>query len=316
MLAKLADKELANGGKPADGAKPWCVLIGDKFDERAAICVLPLMTTDLDDCLFGNNRTYGAPLLHGFAEVLKKVGKGEHTFELRIRPRATIVTGPTSEDFSPYFVGGGGDELRGRNDMFELYEKNASKFDAVFDKVGQTVFPADHPGFSVTFKMNADGASGGLSRKAAKMSKTFPDPCTAINTAWPLRNTGPGAAKAKSVLGGGAECVHLIVNDSANGQTGVHDMGKTAHHDDVNKCAFFWGLFKGKNKSPDADGCMVRFTMQKPVKRDGRACDGDWKMMGTLWDSDYISECLTLPNKEIDAAIERDADIVDECDLD
>ena len=93
---------LKNG--PSDGTKPWATLVKSRGWTNEESCVyLPLMARDVDNALMGDDTlTYGHSLMDKWSRLLAKVGPGERTFTLRVRPRGVVfmdVRGEPQYDF-------------------------------------------------------------------------------------------------------------------------------------------------------------------------------------------------------------------------
>lgn len=298
--------------------KPWGTIYGHRFwyaSERAIL--LPLIVSDIANVLkLTETRHYGVPLAARFAEVLNKVGKGKHNFELRIRPRQTIdIQGDDADEMSMYFIGG---DLEGKdNDGMHSKVMNdpntREQMTSFLKDFGSHALSADAPFMTAKWSMDVDpkAAANGISRKAFPVSEDFDDPVGAIEAAWPIRHAGPAYNEAKKRLGSGVQCVHLIPTDS-NSYNGRRDMGLMNSSDpNINEVCFFWACFKaGKG-----DGLLIRCTIQRPKLRNGYPTSGEWKFWGNDYEKDRADEVVTISSAAIDAAIERDAELYEDCNI-
>lgn len=298
--------------------KPWGTVYGHKFwyDSERAI-MLPLIVSDVAGVLsLTETRHYGVALAARFAEVLAKVGKGKHNFELRIRPRQTIdIEGDDPDKMSMNFIGGDleGKDRDGMHSNVMRLPATREQMTSFLKDFGSHALSADAPFMTAKWSMDVDpkAAANGISRKAFPVSEDFDDPVSAIEAAWPIRHAGPAYNEAKKRLGSGVQCVHLIPTNS-NSYNGRRDMGLMNSSDpNINEVCFFWACFKaGKG-----DGLLIRCTIQRPKLRDHRPTSGEWKFWGNDYEKEIADEVVTISSAAIDAAIARDAELYEDCNI-
>lgn len=291
-------KEFLTKG-PSDGSKPWATLFrDDRWQTHDSFIYLPLMATDVDNEIgIDDKNTYVHTLLTKWAQLLGKVGAGEHSFTIRLRPRGVIFMDDDNDVTCDTDGGYAEDE--------DAVKKACEAL------CGQHLSDANAPGMSATFTLNIDAgqASGkGPVRKAQEFASDWPageiEEC--IELAMKFANTGVCGAKAAQ-MAPGSKCCHIILSHGDQG-AGI----KTAKYGKERSYEFFcaWALFKSKDRKPDSLGAQIKFVVKRDLIVDYRPVEGEWRSAGfeTAVVGVDSATGLTITNAEIDAAIARDAE--------
>ena len=291
-------KEFLTKG-PSDGSKPWATLFrSERWQSWDSFIYLPLMATDVDNEIgIEDKNAYVHSLLTKWAQLLGKVGAGEHSFTIRLRPRGIIFM----DDDNDVTCDTEGGSIRDKSAVTKACEALC----------GQHLTDANAPGMSVSFKLNIDKgqASGrGPVRKAQEFASNWPageiEEC--IELAMKFANTGVCGAKAAQ-MAPGSKCCHIILSEGDQG-AGI----KTARYGKERSYDFFcaWALFKSKDGKPDSLGAQIKFVVKRDLIVNYRPVEGEWRSAGFETAAVGVDSAtgLTITNAEIDAAIARDAE--------
>ena len=283
---------------PGDGSKPWATLVRKKrWSDSDGHIYVPLMANDVDNAMMGDeDLTYVHSLLAKWAQLLGKVGSGQHSFTISLRPRGCIF----NDDGSPYYdsMGGGGMPNEVLNAQISA------------TLIGEHLSAIDAPGMSASFTMTlgADQVSGqGPVRKAQEFESKWPEDeieeC--IELAMGFANKGVCGAMAKTTAKNSGRCCHIILTEGEAG-AGIRT-AKFGNNEREYDYFLAWALFKNKDGKPGSLGAQVKFSVKKDKILNFRPVDADWRSAGFEFSSSEIATGLTITNAEIDAAIARDA---------
>jgi hypothetical protein len=305
MVYKHVEKPLENALRkgPSDGSKPWATVVSDKFADCAFVH-LPLMYQgDLDKMNTAESEAYGHSLVAKFSQALKTAGEGTHSFTLSVRPRGIVDVSQLDEGEQVFqtvgLINKSPEDVAARDKGFEPH---LSQFPP------QVLTDANASGLTVTFTMGvgSDAASGAApSRKAAEFSTQWPsdelEEC--VELARSLAGKGPCGRKASQM--GVGKLAHIVLVGR-----GIEQKLAGSKEWDEFQC---YALFKAKNGSPDALGAQIFFRPRKlKVKENGIPVpDPEWESSAFGMHSDTIEIAQPIANKEIDAAIQRDAKYYD-----
>jgi len=287
-----------------------CTLVStETWTKGAQFLQLPFFAQDPDKCILSSAEDYGQSVLARFAELFARIGPGEHQFTLRFSPRGLINTEGDPDDFC---FDAKGVYLTLRSAMVA-----DPKLGPVLKSLhGQHAADENAAHLKAAFKMTLTEAEC-----SGKAGSSKPPPFAAqwpggevkecLDIARRLAATGPCGAEGQK-LAKTSTPAHIILVPNQFGMLGIQEHSKTGSKTGDNRLmrktqAFHAvALFKG----PEETGCMCEFRCEKllfewpdPVANPEFKCAG-FGMHG--------NQCTgkPVPNEEIDAAIERDAEFV------
>ena len=291
-------KSLLQG--PSDGTHPWATIVNHKrWGTDDSLVYLPLMCVDIENATLGDEDAY--PYVHSllakFAQLLGEVGAGKHSLSIRLRPRGYIFLDDDGDCQFDY-VGGS-------------VKNNKSLNATAKSSVGEHLTDGSAPGMSATFQIKvskSQASSKGPVRTAQAFAANWPagEIKECVDLGLKMANTGVCGAKAAQ-MAPGSKCCHIILTEGNQG-AGI----KTAKFGDERAYDFFcaWALFKSKDGKPDSLGAQIKFVVKRDKVIDYKPVDRDWRSAGFESVTTDTVNGLTITNREIDAAIARDAEFL------
>jgi len=304
---ELPLRSLLNKGPP--GSAPWATVVSKELKREFFVHLPLIIQGNIDDGALPESTMYAGALVAKFSSLLASVGPGNHEVSLRIAPRGMISGGEICEGIGGY-KGGGTDGIA--LDMQDYCDGDA-KFKAFIDGPldGQHT-SADVPGLRATFKIAVPEklCKGGLGdRQAPEFITTFKaDVVEHCNIAYAVATSGPPRDAVAPLLGGSVGSpAHIIIPPSelAGGITPMNTQEGREAGTRFFAMAFFFSSNPGDD---DGLGAMVKLVCAKYERRNHQAVSSPrWESEGTFGNSRDKCAAFPIKNKQIRAAIERDA---------
>jgi hypothetical protein len=301
-------QSLLENGPP--GPKPWATLVAKSFKSQAFVHLPLIWQGNLDDATVPESEEYGGALLARFSELLAKVGPGKHDWELRIAPRGVIAGGEYCEGVGGFKGGGTSGTGLGMEDYYE--DPGFKEF--IDGKLNGQHIAADIPALTAMFNLELPEKlckGGGAERQAPEFNTSFAEDIEEhCNLAYKLATTGPARGAVSKVLEGSVgNAAHIIIppSDLAGGITPMASQGGKEGGTRYFATALFFGT---DPEDEDGLGAMVKFVCAKYKRRNFKDVDDpQWECEGTFGNGRDKCAAFPIKNKQIKAAIARDATV-------
>ena len=297
-------KALKDG--PPGSVRPFASLAATNFKNDYFAHIPLICSGDMDQACLKESKEYGPKLMTHFAELLGQVGGGTHTWTFRVSPRGIVQTSPDVQ------IGCHGQFNKGCGLDAEDYMKADSGFAATVEKLAaQAHVAADLPVFRATLQLTVPDkfcSGSGPERLADEFNKNFSkDVAEYCGYALEVAPSGASGAAARKVLGSLGPVAHITIagHDLAGGWTPLGGNGVEKSGERITA----WAYWKHPNDDDsEAEGVMVDFWAIRYDRKNHQNVANPEQ-----WYSEdkgmFRCNGLKIKNKNIDAAIERDAGI-------
>ena len=295
------------------GEQPFATLVSKQFKNIHFVDLTMRVAPgkSVDDVIMDESKAYLHSYINVCSELFAEIGEGKHAIEMRVAPRGVVDVSGDPDDLVIEVVG---QKNGGMGQGSDKYFSKCAAFKSAAEALaaqGSVISDPSAAGMKCAFNLTLPASAckgGGAERFAQPFCTNFADDleehCTIAKD---VANSGESGGAARSAFGKSPGAVaHIVLADEPGFVGNIGDFGVgTGTCGRQFRAWAFW--LNPDDDDDDAQGLMVKFMVQRTDKKDGIAVP-DPKWISTKFGMFPVNS-LRIPNKNIRAAVERDASI-------